>query len=55
MVKRRTDWTEWWNYNLVGTTETWWDSTHNWHISLDGHNLYMKDGGMEDETVNQYI
>jgi len=31
------------NYDLVPITETWWDSSHDWHAVMDGYRLFRKD------------
>jgi len=30
-------------YDLVAITETWWDSSHDWHAVMDGYRLFRKD------------
>jgi len=30
-------------YDLVAITETWWDSSHDWHAAMDGYRLFRKD------------
>ncbi|XP_059575008.1 RNA-directed DNA polymerase from mobile element jockey isoform X1 [Alligator mississippiensis] len=30
-------------YDLVGLTETWWDSSHDWAVHIEGYRLYRKD------------
>jgi len=31
------------SYNLVETTETWLDNSHDWHAVMDGYRLFRKD------------
>jgi len=30
-------------YDLVAITETWWDSSHDWHAVMDGYRTFRKD------------
>jgi len=30
-------------YDLVAITETWWDSSRDWHAVMDGYRLFRKD------------
>ena len=30
-------------HNLIATTETWWDSSHDWNAVIDGYTLFRKD------------
>jgi len=30
-------------HNLIAVTETWWDSSHDWHAVMDGYRLFGKD------------
>ena len=30
-------------YNLITITETWWDSSHDWHAAMDGYTHFRKD------------
>ena len=29
-------------YDLMGITETWWDESHDWNVSILGYNLYKR-------------
>jgi len=29
--------------DLIAVTETWWDSSHDWHAVIDGYTLFRKD------------
>ena len=31
------------NYDVVTTTETWWDDLHNWSTAMDGYKLFRRD------------
>lgn len=31
------------NYDLVDTTETWWDHSHDWSAALGGYRLFRRD------------
>ena len=31
------------HYDLVAITETWWDSSHDWNVIMDGYVLFRKD------------
>ncbi|CAM5114317.1 unnamed protein product [Natator depressus] len=31
------------NYDVIGITETWWDSSHDWSTVMDGYKLFRKD------------
>jgi len=31
------------SYDLVAVTETWWDSSHDWNVVIDGYTLFRKD------------
>ena len=31
------------DYDLVAITETWWDSSHDWNVVMDGYALFRKD------------
>ena len=31
------------NYDLVATTETWWDCSHDWSVVIDGYKLFRRD------------
>jgi len=31
------------DYDLVAITETWWDSSHDWNVVMDGYVLLRKD------------
>ena len=30
-------------YHLIATTETWWDSAHDWNAVMEGYVLHRKD------------
>ncbi|GAB0203326.1 hypothetical protein GRJ2_002798200 [Grus japonensis] len=30
-------------YDLIGITETWWDSSYDWSVGMEGHRLFRKD------------
>ena len=30
-------------YDVIGKTETWWDSTHDWTMGIEGYTLYRRD------------
>ena len=30
-------------YDVIGITETWWDSTHDWTTGIEGYTLYRRD------------
>ncbi|XP_050769715.1 macrophage immunometabolism regulator-like [Gymnogyps californianus] len=30
-------------YDLVGITETWWDSSHDWSVAMEGYSIFRKD------------
>jgi len=30
-------------HNLIKVTETWWDSSYDWHAVIDGYTLFRKD------------
>ena len=31
------------SYDVIGTMERWWDSSHDWHAALSGYGLFRKD------------
>lgn len=31
------------SYNLVAITETWWNKSHDWSVTVDGHRLFRSD------------
>ncbi|KAK4826412.1 hypothetical protein QYF61_008945 [Mycteria americana] len=31
------------SYDIVGVTETWWDNSHAWRITMDSYRLFRKD------------
>ena len=31
------------NYDLVATTESWWDCSHDWSAAVGGYKLFRKD------------
>jgi len=31
------------SHDLIAITETWWDSSHDWHAVIDGYRLFRKD------------
>eukprot|EP00075_Anas_platyrhynchos_P019479 XP_027308732.1 uncharacterized protein LOC101793245 [Anas platyrhynchos] len=31
------------NYDVVATTETWWDDSHDWSVAIDGYKLFRRD------------
>ena len=31
------------SYDIIGVTETWWDNSHDWRITMDGYRLFRKD------------
>ncbi|PKU46901.1 rna-directed dna polymerase from mobile element jockey-like [Limosa lapponica baueri] len=31
------------SYNLVAITETWWDKSHDWSVSINGYRLFRQD------------
>ena len=47
-------------YGLVGITETWWDKSHDWNVSIAGYNLFrrnrqnQKGGGVALYVRNDY-
>jgi len=30
------------SYDLIATTETWWDASHDWSAAVDGYKLFRK-------------
>lgn len=30
-------------YDLIGITEMWWDSSHDWSIEMEGYKIFRKD------------
>jgi len=32
-----------WGYDVIGITETWWDSSCDWSIGMGGYRLFRKD------------
>ena len=48
-------------YDLRGITETWWDESHDWNVSILGHNLNRrnrpnkKGGGVSLYVRDDYI
>jgi len=32
-----------WSYEIIGITETWWDSSYDWSIGKGGYRLFRKD------------
>ena len=42
--------------DLVAFTETWWDESHDWSVSADGHKLFKRDRrGRSGRGVALYI
>ncbi|GAB0203195.1 hypothetical protein GRJ2_002785100 [Grus japonensis] len=31
------------DYDLIGITETWWDSSYDWSVGMEGYRLFRKD------------
>ena len=43
-------------YDLVATTETWWDRSHDWSAAMDGYKLFRKDKqGRRGGSVALYV
>ena len=30
-------------HDLIASTETWWGSSHDWNVVMDGYRLFRKD------------
>ncbi|GAB0179855.1 hypothetical protein GRJ2_000450800 [Grus japonensis] len=43
-------------YDLIGITETWWDSSYDWSVGMEGYRLFRKDRqGTQGGGVAFYI
>ncbi|GAB0205799.1 hypothetical protein GRJ2_003045500 [Grus japonensis] len=43
-------------YDLIGITETWWDSSYDWSVGMEGYRLFRKDRqGRQGRAVALYI
>ena len=43
-------------YDIMGVTETWWDNSHDWGITMDSYRLFRKDRqGKRGGGVTLYI
>ncbi|GAB0203231.1 hypothetical protein GRJ2_002788700 [Grus japonensis] len=43
-------------YDLIGITETWWDSSYDWSVGMEGYRLFRKDGqGRRGGGVTLYV
>ncbi|GAB0210150.1 hypothetical protein GRJ2_003480800 [Grus japonensis] len=43
-------------YDLIGITETWWDSSCDWSVGMEGHRLFRKDRqGRRGGGITLYI
>ncbi|GAB0208559.1 hypothetical protein GRJ2_003321600 [Grus japonensis] len=43
-------------YDLIGITETWWDSSYDWSVGMEGYRLFRKDRqGRRGGDVTLYV
>jgi len=43
-------------YDIIGITETWWDSSYDWNIGMGGYKLFRKDRqGRQGVGVTLYV
>jgi len=44
------------SYDLIAITETWWDESHDWNVTLDGYRLSRRDRrGRRGRGIALYI
>jgi len=44
------------SYDLVATTEAWWDNSHDWSAGMDSYKLFRRDRqGRRDSGVALYV
>lgn len=43
------------SYDLVATTETWWDKTHDWTVTIGVYRLFRRHGRKRGRGVAPYI
>uniref|UniRef100_A0A803T8Q3 Reverse transcriptase domain-containing protein n=1 Tax=Anolis carolinensis TaxID=28377 RepID=A0A803T8Q3_ANOCA len=48
-------------YDVIGITETWWDDSHHWNLTIEGYNLFHRNrtkgrgGGVALYVKNSYV